>query len=50
MGKRCIEIANHILTEDATVREAANKFGISKSTVSRDIQKLKKLIMIYMLK
>ncbi len=35
--QRAINIANYIIEENSTVREAANKFGISKSTVHKDI-------------
>ncbi len=43
LPKRCEEIANYIIEEGATVRSAASIFGISKSTVHKDVtQKLKK--------
>lgn len=35
--QRAIEIANFIINKNATVRETAKKFGISKSTVHKDI-------------
>jgi putative DeoR family transcriptional regulator (stage III sporulation protein D) len=35
--RRTILIANYIVEENATVRQAANKFGISKSTVHKDV-------------
>ena len=31
--QRALEIGNYIINEGATVRQAAKKFGISKSTV-----------------
>ncbi len=31
--ERAIEVANYIIEHDATVRQAAKQFGISKSTV-----------------
>ena len=34
---RCIEIARYIIETGATVRAAAKKFGISKSTVHKDL-------------
>lgn len=34
---RALEIAQYIIDENATVRMAAKKFGISKSTVHKDI-------------
>lgn len=35
--QRAIEIANFIINKNATVRETAKKFGISKSTVHKDV-------------
>lgn len=35
--ERAVEIANYIVEEKATVRQAAKKFGISKSTVHKDV-------------
>lgn len=35
--ERAIEVANFIVNSKATVREAAKKFGISKSTVHKDL-------------
>ncbi len=35
--KRAVEIAEFIVRSNATVRETAKKFGISKSTVHKDI-------------
>ena len=35
--ERTIELANYIIKTKCTVREAAKKFGISKSTVHKDI-------------
>lgn len=35
--ERAVEIANFIITSNATVRETAKKFGISKSTVHKDV-------------
>ncbi len=34
--ERAIEIANYIIQYNATVRQAAKKYGISKSTVHKD--------------
>ena len=34
--ERAVEIANYIIETRATVRQAARKFGISKSTVHKD--------------
>jgi putative DeoR family transcriptional regulator (stage III sporulation protein D) len=35
--ERAMEIANYIIQEKATVRQTAKKFGISKSTVHKDV-------------
>ncbi len=35
--ERAVEIANYIIEEKATVRQTARKFGISKSTVHKDV-------------
>ena len=35
--ERAVEIANYIIDTKATVRQAAKKFGISKSTVHKDL-------------
>lgn len=35
--QRAISIANYIIEKNSTVRETAKKFGISKSTVHKDI-------------
>lgn len=35
--ERAIEIANFIIREKATVRQTAKKFGVSKSTVHKDV-------------
>lgn len=35
--KRVIEIASYIIDSQATIRHAAKKFGVSKSTVHKDI-------------
>ena len=34
--ERAIDIANYIIDENATVRQAAKRFGISKSTAHKD--------------
>ena len=35
--ERAVAIANYIIDHNATVRQTAKKFGISKSTVHKDI-------------
>jgi putative DeoR family transcriptional regulator (stage III sporulation protein D) len=35
--QRAMEIANYIIESNATVRQTAKRFGISKSTVHKDI-------------
>lgn len=34
--ERAVEVANYIIEHNATVRQAAKQFGISKSTVHKD--------------
>ena len=35
--ERAAAIANYIIEENATVRQTAKKFGVSKSTVHKDV-------------
>lgn len=35
--ERAIEVAKYIVEKNATVRQAAKEFGISKSTVHKDV-------------
>lgn len=35
--ERAIEIASYIIEKKATVRQTARKFGVSKSTVHKDV-------------
>lgn len=35
--ERALEIAEYIVKEEATVRQAAKVFGVSKSTVHKDV-------------
>jgi putative DeoR family transcriptional regulator (stage III sporulation protein D) len=35
--ERALEIAKYIISEKATVRQAAGVFGVSKSTVHKDV-------------
>ena len=35
--KRAIDIANYIIEHNTTVRQTAKQFGISKSTVHKDV-------------
>ena len=37
--ERAIEIANYIIEEKTTVRQAAKQFGVSKSTIHADVTK-----------
>jgi putative DeoR family transcriptional regulator (stage III sporulation protein D) len=37
--ERAVEIANYIIDNNATVRQTAKQFGISKSTVHTDVTK-----------
>lgn len=42
--ERAIEAARYIISSNATVRETAKKFGISKSTVHKDVtERLEKI-------
>ena len=42
--KRAVELANYIVESKDTVRGTAKKFGISKSTVHKDVsERLKKI-------
>ena len=42
--ERCEAVANFVIENKATVREAGKRFGISKSTVHKDItEKLSKI-------
>ena len=44
IAKRAVEIANYIIENNATVRQTAKQFGISKSTVHKDVtERLKKI-------
>ena len=43
---RAVEIANYIVENNATVRQAAKQFGISKSTVHKDITDADRLLRI----
>lgn len=36
-GERCAKVADYIIRTGSTVREAASRFGISKSTVHKDV-------------
>ena len=38
--ERAIEIANYIIDHNATVRQTAARFGISKSTVHIEVMKM----------
>jgi len=37
IAERAVEIANYIIENNATVRQTAKQFGISKSTVHKDV-------------
>lgn len=43
---RAVEIANYIVENNSTVRQAAKRFGISKSTVHKDITDSDRLLRI----
>ena len=35
--ERAVDIANYIIANNSTVRQAAKEFGVSKSTVHKDV-------------
>jgi len=37
--ERAVDIANYIIKNNATVRQTAKQFGVSKSTVHMDVMK-----------
>lgn len=45
--QRAVEIANYIITTNATVRQTAKKFGISKSTVHMVVTKKNCIEILY---
>ena len=47
---RVMEISNYIIDTRATVRQVANVFGVSKSTVHKDVTERLPLINSYMAK
>jgi putative DeoR family transcriptional regulator (stage III sporulation protein D) len=47
--ERAIEIANYIIESNATVRQTAKKFGISKSTVHKDVSYMRGFFLCSML-
>ena len=42
--ERVLELANYIIEKKTTVRSAAKKFGISKSTVHKDVTKWNEIL------
>lgn len=42
--ERAVKLANYIIENNATVRQAAKQFGISKSTVHKDVTERLKTI------
>lgn len=42
--ERCVQLASYMIENNATVRNAAKKFGISKSTVHKDVTQTLKYI------
>lgn len=35
--ERAVQLAQYIIEQDTTVRQAAKRFGVSKSTVHKDV-------------
>ena len=48
--ERAVEIANYIITNNATVRQTSKKYGISKSTVHKDVSERLEQINPYIFK
>ena len=44
--ERVVDVAKYIIEENATVRQAAKKFGISKSTVHKDLTAEDRLVRV----
>lgn len=44
--ERVVDVARYIIEENATVRQAAKQFGISKSTVHKDLTAADRLVKI----
>lgn len=42
--ERAVSLANYIIENNATVRQTAKKFGISKSTVHKDVTERLKVV------
>ena len=42
--ERCVQLAAYMIENGTTVRNAAKKFGVSKSTVHKDVTQTLKLI------
>lgn len=42
--ERAVSLANYIIENNATVRQAAKEFGISKSTVHKDVTERLKVV------
>lgn len=36
-GERCVELAVYMIEKKSTVRETSKRFGVSKSTVHKDV-------------
>ncbi len=43
-NERCIQLAEHMINTKATVRSTASAFGISKSTVHKDLTEKLRMI------
>jgi putative DeoR family transcriptional regulator (stage III sporulation protein D) len=42
--ERCIQLAEHMISKKATVRATATVFGVSKSTVHKDLTERLKMV------
>ena len=44
VSERCVMLGNYIVAKSATVRQTAAEFGVSKSTVHKDVTEILKRV------
>lgn len=44
VNERCVKLGNYLVEKKATVRQAAAEFGVSKSTVHKDVTEILKRV------
>lgn len=44
VNERCVKLGNYLVENKATVRQAAAEFGVSKSTVHKDVTEILKRV------